>query len=92
MFPKKQHGLLRRKYFDVNEYKFRVEFLDDAKEFLDGLDEKPRKKIVYNVWKSRSVNDNELFKKLQDDIWEIERAKKIREQYFNEKNKKNENI
>ena len=126
---------MRRKYFDMDKYKFRVEFLDDAKEFLDGLDEKSRKKIVYNVWKVRSVSDNELFKKLQDEIWEfrtmfnktyyrlfafwdktdntdtvvisthgivkktdkipkseIERAKKIREQYFNEKNKKNENI
>ena len=46
----------------MDEYKFRVEFLDDAKEFLDGLDEKSRKKIVYNVWKARNVNDNELFK------------------------------
>jgi len=53
------------------DYKFRVEFLEEAKEFLDGLDEKSRDKIVYNIWKSRSTNDKELFKKLQDEIWEF---------------------
>ena len=55
----------------MNDYKFRVIFLDEAKEFLDGLDEKTRNKIIYNVWKSRSFNNNELFKKLQDEIWEF---------------------
>ena len=55
----------------MSDYKFRVIFLDEAKEFLDGLDEKSRDKIVYNVWKSRSTNNNELFKKLQDEIWEF---------------------
>ena len=53
------------------DYKFRVEFMEEAKEFLDDLDEKARDKIVYNIWKSRSVNDKELFKKLQDEIWEF---------------------
>jgi len=55
----------------MEEYKFRVGFLDEAKEFLDGLDEKSRSKIVYNIWKVRSTNDPELFKKLQDEIWEF---------------------
>lgn len=115
----------------MDDYKFRVEFLEEAKEFLDSLDEKTRNKVVYNIWKARSVNDKELFKKLQDEIWEfrtkynkayyrlfafwektdkndtvvisthglikktdkipkseIERAEKLREKYFNEKNKK----
>lgn len=53
------------------EYKFRVEFLEDAKQFLDGLDEKARVKIYYNIWKARITNDKELFKKLQDEIWEF---------------------
>ncbi len=53
------------------EYRFRVEFLEEAKEFLDGLEEKPRDKIFYNIWKARSTNDKELFKKLQDEIWEF---------------------
>ncbi len=48
----------------MENYKFRVDFLDEAKEFLDELDEKARQKIIYNIWKSRSTNDPELFKKL----------------------------
>ena len=56
---------------EMDDYKFRVEFLEEAKEFLDGLDEKARDKIVYNIWKARSTNDKELFKKLQDEIWEF---------------------
>lgn len=114
----------------MDEYKFRVEFLEDVKNFLDNLDEKSREKIIYNIWRARSTNDKELFKKLQDEIWEfrtkynktyyrlfafwdktnkgdtvvisthglikktdkipkseIERAEKLREQYFNYKNK-----
>lgn len=41
----------------MTEYKFRVEFLEEAKEFLDKLDEKARDKIVYNIWKARSTYD-----------------------------------
>ncbi|MFV0566760.1 MAG: type II toxin-antitoxin system RelE/ParE family toxin [Flavobacteriaceae bacterium] len=55
----------------MDDYKFRVEFLEVAKIFLDELDEKTRKKIVYNIWKARSTNDKELFKKLQGEIWEF---------------------
>ena len=55
----------------MGNYKFRVYFLDNAKEFLDGLDEKVRDKLFYNIWKARSTNDRELFKKLQDEIWEF---------------------
>ncbi len=53
------------------EPKFKVEFLEDVKHFLDELDEKTRAKIIYNIWKARSANDKELFKKLQDEIWEF---------------------
>ena len=49
---------------------FKVKFLEDAKVFLDSLDDKPRDKIVYNIWKSKSIKDDELLKKLEDDIWE----------------------
>lgn len=52
-------------------YRFRVEFLEDAKVFLDSLDKEAREKIIYNIWKSRSTNNKELFKKLQDEIWEF---------------------
>ena len=53
------------------EYKFKVEFLEPVMEFLESLDQKSREKILYNIWKSRSVNDNELFKKLDGEIWEF---------------------
>ena len=52
-------------------YNFRIEFLEDVKTFLDQLDFKAREKIIYNIWKARIKNDKELFKKIQDDIWEF---------------------
>lgn len=55
----------------MGEYKFRVQFLEEAKSFLDELDEKSRDKVIYNIWKARGSNDKELFKKLQDEIWEF---------------------
>lgn len=114
----------------MNGIKFQVDFLCDAKEFLDSIDEKSREKIIYNIWKARSTNDRELFKKLKDEIWEfrtkynktyyrlfafwdktdkqdtvvvsthgiikktdkvlkkeIDKAERLRQQYFNDKNK-----
>ncbi len=53
------------------EYKFDVEFLEPAREFLEQVDPKARNKIYYNIWKSRLLNDKELFKKLSDEIWEF---------------------
>ncbi|MDL2323035.1 type II toxin-antitoxin system RelE/ParE family toxin [Bacteroidales bacterium OttesenSCG-928-A17] len=50
---------------------FEVELLPEAVEFLEGLDEKVRNKIYYNIRKSQIVNDNELFKKLNESIWEF---------------------
>lgn len=55
----------------MSTYNFRVEFMEDVKTFLDGIDGKSREKIIYNIWKARSTNDKELFKKLQDEIWEF---------------------
>ncbi len=55
----------------MGDYKFRVEFLEEATKFIDKLDEKTRNKILYNIWKARYTNDKELFKKLQEDIWEF---------------------
>jgi len=51
--------------------KFKVEFLDEAIEFVESLDEKARAKIIYNLKLSQFKNDNELFKKLTDTIWEF---------------------
>ena len=51
--------------------KFKVIFLTEAREFLLELDEKSRDKIIFNIDKSKIKNDNELFKKLKDEIWEF---------------------
>ena len=47
---------------------FKVKFLEEAKKFLDSLDEKPRDKNFYNIWKSKISEDKELLKKLDDEI------------------------
>ena len=51
--------------------KFKVQFLEEAKEFLDNLADKPREKIIYNIRKAQITQDKELFKKLNDEIWEF---------------------
>ena len=50
---------------------FEIELLPEVIEFLDGLDEKARQKIYFNIRKAQIVNDKELFKKLNDFIWEF---------------------
>jgi phage-related protein len=50
---------------------FDVELLPDAIEFLENLDDKAREKIYFNIKKAQFLNDNELFKKLNDFIWEF---------------------
>ncbi len=114
--------------------KFEIIFLEQAIEFLEKLDDKSRKKIYYNIDKSKLINDPKLFKKLKNEIWEfrtkyngiqyrllafwdktektetlvisthgiikkvskvpkseIEKAEKIRKEYFNNLKQKDEN-
>lgn len=51
--------------------KFKVEFLEEALEFIDALEPKAREKIIYNIRKAQVTNHKELFKKLNEDIWEF---------------------
>ena len=51
--------------------KFKVAFLDEAVEFIESLYEKTKAKIYYNIKLSQYKNDNGLFKKLTDNIWEF---------------------
>ena len=51
--------------------KFEIIFLEQAIEFLEKLDDKSRKKIYYNIDKSKLINDPKLFKKLKNEIWEF---------------------
>lgn len=55
----------------MQTHRFNVEFLEEAAEFLESIDDKAKEKIIYNIWKARTSNDKELFKKLTDDIWEF---------------------
>ena len=51
--------------------KFEVIFLTEAREFLYQIDRKARDKIIFNIDKSKSKTDYDLFKKLKGDIWEF---------------------
>ena len=50
---------------------FEIELLPEAIDFLEKLDNKSREKIYYNLRKSQFIYDNELFKKLNEYIWEF---------------------
>ncbi len=50
---------------------FEIIFLEEAFEFLKGLDRKHYEKILYNIRKAQTEHDPELFKKLNNDIWEF---------------------
>jgi hypothetical protein len=45
--------------------------MEEADEFLSQLDLKTVKKILYNIDLVEQTNDPKLFKKLQNDIWEL---------------------
>lgn len=51
--------------------KFEVTYMEEAIVFLESLPDKVKDKIAYNISKSRYFMDKELFKKLNDDIWEF---------------------
>ena len=51
--------------------KFDVILLGEVWDLLNTIDEKAKDKILYNIDKSKHVNDPELFKKLDDLIWEF---------------------
>lgn len=51
--------------------KFNIDFLNDAIDFMNSLDSKARIKIYYNLKKSQIINDPELFKKINENIWEF---------------------
>jgi hypothetical protein len=75
--------------------KYKIIFLELVKGFLERLDSKTRKKVLYNAWKSREVNDPELFKKLDGNIWEFRMkflTKQIRLLAFWDKTEKTEAI
>lgn len=50
---------------------FETIFLEEADEFVQQLDTKSRKKVMFNVRVAEQTNDPGLFKKLNHDIWEF---------------------
>ncbi len=50
---------------------YKTIYSDEVEEFLDTLEDKARRKILYNVDKARFAQDPELFKKLNSEIWEF---------------------
>lgn len=49
--------------------KFTVELMEEVDEFLSKLDEKVKRKIIYNIRKAQVANDSEIFKKLNSNVW-----------------------
>jgi phage-related protein len=45
--------------------------LEEADEFLAGLDRKSANKVIYNIDLAEQTNDPRLLKKLQGEIWEF---------------------
>ena len=50
---------------------FETRFMEEANEFIAELNPKTIKKIFYNIDLAEQTNDPKLFKKLQNDIWEL---------------------
>lgn len=50
---------------------FETIFLEEADKFIQSLDKKSQQKIMYNVRVAEQTNDPELFKKLNENIWEF---------------------
>lgn len=60
---------------------FETRFLEEADNFIAGLDKKSAAKILYNIDLAEQTNDPKLFKKLKGEIWEF------RSQYFGNQNR-----
>lgn len=50
---------------------FEVVFLEEAFDFLKSIDRKHSEKILYNIRKSQTENNQELFKKINDEVWKF---------------------
>jgi len=50
---------------------FETRFMEEANEFIAGLELKTIRKIFYNIDLAEQTNDTKLFKKLQNEIWEL---------------------
>ncbi len=70
---------------------FEAIFLEEVDKFLSTLDLKSKNKVIFNVRVAEQTNDPELFKKLNENIWEFRTrylGKQIRLLAFWDKTKK----
>lgn len=52
--------------------RFKVTYLPEAIEFLENIEIKAARKLIFNISKSQAVNDVRIFKKLKNNnIWEF---------------------
>lgn len=51
--------------------KFNIVYMEEAISYLDSLPEKAKDKIAFNISKSQYFIDKDLFKKLNNEIWEF---------------------
>ena len=51
--------------------RFEVVFLPDAVEFMNQMEENAREKMYFNIRKAQIKNDNQIFNKLNKNIWEF---------------------
>ena len=51
--------------------RFEVVFLPDAVHFMNQMEENAREKMYFNIRKAQVKNDNQIFKKLNKNIWEF---------------------
>lgn len=50
---------------------FETIFLEEVDEFMQTLDTKSQRKVIFNVRVAEQTNDPELFKKINENIWEF---------------------
>jgi phage-related protein len=53
------------------KYRFEIELLEEAREFIMSIDDKAKYKLLLNIDKSKKINDPKIFKKLDNEIWEF---------------------
>jgi phage-related protein len=51
--------------------RFEVVFLPEAVKFMDDIEYMAREKMYYNIRKAQQINDNQILKKLNENIWEF---------------------
>lgn len=74
---------------------FETIFLEEVDKFMKSLDSKSRKKVMFNIRIAEQTNDPELFKKLNNHIWEFKTkylGKQIRLLAFWDKTEKEQTL